>query len=396
MGILRSVAGQLHIEITSADNAAMLQHLADFGIVIYDVLEQDTMTLQTTIHRKDYNNAETIVQKHGGKLKIVNTRGIFWRITSVKRHPILFLGAIVLLLWVLVLPSRVFFIQVEGNQAIPERLILEKAAECGIHFGASRRMIRSEKVKNALLSAIPELQWIGVNTSGCVATVSVREKTLLNEEEDATNAVSSIVASRDGVIVSATVIRGNLLCREGDAVQAGQTLVSGYTDCGITVQADRAEAEILAQTSRSLCSVTPLNRQKRGDKTETEVRYGLRIGKKLIKFYKDSGISDVSCVKMYSEEYLTLPGGFALPVAIVKETLHFYETEDARCENIQWLQVACQKYLLTQMAAGQILNEWTVTDTEADVCILTGKYACLEMIGQVKYEELMYGYGEEH
>lgn len=396
MDILRSVAGQLQIEIISADNASILQHLAVCGVELYDISEQDSMTLRITINRKDFNNAEKVLQKYGGKLRIVNMQGAFWRIISVKQHPILLFSTIFLLVLALLLPSRIIYVRVDGNDSIPEQLILEKAENCGIRLGASRRIIRSEKIKNALLSAIPELQWVGVNTSGCVATISVREKTHLNDEENVVSSVSSIVASRDGVIVSATVRSGNLLCNEGEAVQTGQTLVSGYTDCGLTVQATRAEAEILAKTNRNICAVAPLYRQCRDNKTGTEVRYALCIGKKLIKFYKDSGISDISCVKMYSEEYLTLPGRFALPVAIVKETLDFYETKDGQCENIEWLLADSKRYLLQQMTAGQILNESSEVTTDGDVCILTGKYACLEMIGQVKYEELMYSYGEEH
>ena len=96
----------------------------------------------------------------------------------------------------------------------------------------------------------------GVNTSGCVATVSVRERTD-PEVTEQDSAVSNIVASRDGFIVSATVTRGNFLCRVGQSVKAGQVLISGYTDCGICIQATRAEGEIYAQTSRDFAAVTP-------------------------------------------------------------------------------------------------------------------------------------------
>ena len=44
-------------------------------------------------------------------------------------------------------------------------------------------MIRSEKVKNSLLQRIPQLQWAGINTDGCVAVISVREKTAIKNSE---------------------------------------------------------------------------------------------------------------------------------------------------------------------------------------------------------------------
>lgn len=396
MDIWRSAAGALQIEITSADNTALLQSLTDHGITMYDVSEIDSLTVCIGIDRTHFTAAQQIIKKQGGKWKVIDTLGLFWRLKALLRRPVLLFGGVLLLLCVLFLPSRIFFINVEGNLNIPEKLILEKAEECGIRFGVSRRTIRSESVKNALLSSITDLQWAGVNTSGCVATIHVREKSVLEEAADTSGTVGSIVASRDGVIVSTTVINGNLLCKTGEAVKAGQTLVSGYTDCGIAIQATCAEGEILAQTNRSLQAITLLMKQSRGTQTASKVRYGLLVGKKLIKFYKDSGISDATCVKMYSKEYLTLPGGFTLPVALVKEELLFYETADDLSENMDWLQDVSREYLLKQMAAGQILNASTAIKTDGDVCVLSGEYACLEMIGQVKYEELMYDYGEEH
>ena len=89
-------------------------------------------------------------------------------------RPVLLAGLGILFLLAMYLPSRVLFIRVEGNMQIPDRQILAAAEECGIRFGASRREVRSEKVKNALLSSVPQLQWAGVNTAGCVATISVR------------------------------------------------------------------------------------------------------------------------------------------------------------------------------------------------------------------------------
>ena len=164
------------------------------------------------------------------------------------------------------LPTRIFFVRVEGNVTTPTRLILDAAGESGIRFGASRRAVRSEKMKTALLSALPHLHGAGGNTSGCVATGSVRQRT----EPEVTGqdrAVSSIVASRDGFIVSATVTRGNSLCRVGQSVKAGQVLISGYTDCGICIQATRAEGETCAQTSREFAAVTPAQWTARGEQT---------------------------------------------------------------------------------------------------------------------------------
>lgn len=245
-------------------------------------------------------------------------------------------------------------------------------------------------MKNALLSALPQLQWAGVNTSGCVATVSVRERTE-PEVTEQDSAVSSIVASRDGFIVSATVTRGNFLCRVGQSVKAGQVLISGYTDCGICIQATRAEGEIYAQTSRDFAAVTPAQWTVRGEQTAVRRKYSLIIGKKRINLWKDSGILQGSCDRMDRRYELTLPGGFRLPVTLCVEEYTFYDGEMMTLEP-DAAEAALSKFaqsaLTQQMVAGRILSrEESITQSE-DKYLLEGTYACVEMIGRVRREQI--------
>lgn len=397
MGLWKSFAGIVQIQITSADPTRTLRDINDAGIKVFDVVETDALTVCGKLYLRDYNRLEKRLCERGDHVEILGQMGLYWAVRKLRHRPIL-VGVLLLAVCLAAfLPTRVFFINVEGNIEVPTNLILEKAQECGICFGASRRQVRSEKMKNALISAIPELQWAGVNTDGCVATISVREKSLLEEDRTESNGVSSIVASRDGIIYSCTVLRGNVLCRAGQAVTAGQTLVSGYTDCGITIKATQAEAEIVAQTLRDLEMITPASVTKRCAETVKEKKYSLRIGKKLINFYQDSGISDITCVKIYKEDCWTLPGGFQLPVAWVTEEYIYYETnqmEVSEEDTFHWMETAAQAYLQSQMVAGQIIGEDVCIELSEGICRLRGQYACLEMIGQVKSEEILQEHGD--
>ncbi len=392
MDFVNSLSGMVQVRLVSADPAAAMTaiHLADIPVFHAERVDGD-ITTNFLIQRKDLKRLRGIAQRRGYEVKLNHRWGIYWSIKQAFRRPILMAGVLLFLILAFWLPSRVLFFRVEGAQAIPDRLILEKCQECGIRFGASRREVRSEKMKNALLGAIPELQWAGVNTSGCVATISVRERTV-SEESSKTEGVSSIVATKDGVITQCTVIRGNLLCKVGQAVQAGEVLVSGYTDCGISIQATRAEGEIFARTDRDLQVVTPALYGQRGGKASVTKKYALIIGKKRINLYKGSGISGTTCDKIYSESWLTLPGGFSLPVALVTESWTSYQNEDVNCSeemSQQLLQQFSKTYLQQQMIAGTVLSREEVLDASDGVYTLRGKYACTEMIGKVQKEEII-------
>jgi hypothetical protein len=167
-------------------------------------------------------------------------------------------------------------------------------------------------------------------------------------------------------------------------VTKGQVLISGYTDCGLSIRADRAEGEIMAQTNRQISAVTPDFQLTKGSIIRSEKKFSLIIGKNRINFYKDSGILDTTCVKMYSENYMTLPGSFYLPVILLTEEWIYYDlTESETVDAETVLLDFADRYLASQMIAGQILHRSEAVDGN----VLEGEYACLEMIGQVRYEE---------
>ena len=388
----RWIVGEREVQITCADPVLLLNTLTDAGIDIKNTNFSDELVFRLTISNRDYKLLCAVSDKQGAAVESISKTGVYWTFKAIKKRPVL-TGFIFLLLFLFCfLPTRVLFITVEGNTTIPTNQILEAASECGIGFGASRRRIRSEKMKNALLEKIPQLQWSGINTSGCTAIISVKEKSAAQTDEGTEKQVSSIIASRDGIIQNCTVYRGNSLCKVGQVVKAGQKLVSGYTDCGNYVQATRASAEIFALTSRELEVIAPSPAQMRGELVTKKVQYSIRIGKKLIKLTKDSGILGTGCAKIYSEEYVHLPGGYDLPVALVKQTYFIYEDKSQAltvAEDSSWLYSFAQSHLKSQMIAGQILSaQADVSDVDGAV-YLYGCYACMEMIGQAQDEQMI-------
>lgn len=392
MGVWKSIAGTIRAKLTSADPAGTLTAINNAGINILAASQVGDLSVELLLYRKDWRALMRLTEKRGEKLEIVKRYGIYWTGKRLLGRPVLLAGMTILFFFVFFLPSRVFFVRVEGNVEVPAQKIIEQAELCGIRFGASRREVRSERIKNELLGTIPELQWAGVNTSGCVATISVRERSQA-EEASKKLGVCSIVADRDGVITEMTVLQGNGLCKIGQAVEAGEVLISGYTDLGLSIQATRAQGEIYAQTNRQLLVQTLESCTGRGEAQSNVKKFSLRIGKKQINFYKGSGILDSSCDKMYTEYTLTLPGGFTLPVTLIVEQwikhedrLVFVEADELQ----ETLLDFSERYLQSQMVAGRILER----QERIEQGYLYGDYACLEMIGREQSEEIIESNGK--
>lgn len=376
---------------TAAEPECLISILSDKQIEMVNVDWIDLLTVKVSIKYSQLAQTRGILSQMGARYHIVSREGLLWYIFSMCKRPVLLIGMICFAFLALYLPGRILQINICGNERITNNQMLQVLEDAGICIGAKTSEIRSEDIKNALQRKLPELQWVGVTTSGCIATVNVKERSIAVDEYKDSNTVSSIVAIYDGIISEMTVYCGNPLYRVGEAVKAGDTIISGYADYGIKTVAQRANGEVFAYTHRNLHMITPINQVYRENEIRECICYRLQIGKKVINLCNHSGISDSSCVKMYTEYYWHLPGDYQLPVSVHKVICRYYEMTDIpqTDEDIQWIPQYARQYLLSKMVSGNILSESFAWNTNSDIGEYVATYACHEMIGKEKREEIV-------
>ena len=363
--------GWVRLRLTSGDCAARLRVISR-EIRMEDMEFQNDLTVEFCVLKTD---ADRIAVREGERIEVVRIGGlpaVARRVWAWRR-----LAAVAVLLGMLTifLPTRVWFIRVEGHGELPARRIIEEAEGCGVYFGASMRELRSEQVKNHLLYAIPELRWAGVNTGGCTAviTVSVRD----TEEPVEEPLPGDLVAGVDALVTQVIPQTGTAQVVPGQAVKAGQQLISGMTDLGLSTRSDRAEGEVYGLTRREISAVLPEKTVRRTENGRVVRKFSLLLGKKRVNFSNDSGILHGSCVKMRTVNYVTLPGGFRLPAALVTETYVLCdEAEVPREGSGDLLADAARRSVKQRMNAGTILKE----DLIQEGARLAAVFECREMI----------------
>lgn len=374
--------GSVRLRLVGADPEGTLRQLARW-CVIRRVEKVSSLEVTFEVSRMDFSGVRNLAGKRGDRVELLETAGILPSLRNLKKYPVIALTALVLFLATLWIPTRIFFIEIAGNETLTRWEILEAAEESGLYFGCDRGALRSEQIKNRLLSALPQLSWAGVNTSGCVATITVRERQTAETKEP--ELPGNIVAVTDAIVTGVVVTRGTPQCAPGNAVKAGQILISGYSDLGLTTRAEAAEGEVMGETLRSVTAKIPSETLTRQENGEVFRKVSLIFGKKRINFFKDSGILYPGCGKMTQIRVLRLPGGLTLPVALVVETytgakLTRQERREEPVEAI--LRRQTQNLLLARTVAGEILEEHTAVSREGDVYCLRGFYTCREMIGR--------------
>lgn len=381
------LAGYLDVILTSADISGALGQIFNHNITVFDIITPDPYTIQFSVCKKDLGALERILRRRGESIRIIqNNEKYVYGIKDWKR-PILMILIVALLALTLWLPSRVLFFRTEGNCNVPDQMIIEQAKRAGLHFFSSRRGVRNETIKNSILESNPQLQWVGINTYGCTAIISVRERGEAIPQAE-TYPISHLIANCDSVIREIIVEQGSVQCEVGQAVKKGQLLVSGYTDCGLYLKGTNATGEIYGDTIRKLSVVFPQNFQIRTRQQHVQKNYSIIIGKKRINLSKGSGISGGTCAKIYEEKYWTLPGGFVLPVGLAIEQTFAYQTvPENKVTDTRSMTTFLDKQMIHQLQSGKIgSSDYTIVDNE-EYCVFSGVFYCYEMIGISQIEE---------
>lgn len=378
MDLWWKLTGYVRVRLISADPARVLGNLSKEHR-LEAIRWVSVLCVEFSIARGQLGQVQEKIGTGGDRLEILGYFGAVEQCRRWRTRPLLVLVLAVLLWANFWIPSRVLFIRVEGNGELPERKILEVAAECGVAFGASRRDLRSEVVKNELLSAMPELAWAGVNTRGCVATITVRTRSA--EPVERSPVPGNLIASRDAVVTECTVTSGMPLCKVGQAVRKGDVLISGYEDLGLCTSVQAAQGEVYGQTRYALSARMPEKNRVRSSAGETFKKYSLIFGKKRINLFADSGILHTTCGKMTKVHQLCLPGGWKLPVYWVVEIYTEYEIlETNRAPDPKILEDAIRRQVLQDMIAGEILL--ARMEPSGDGCRMSAVLECREMIGR--------------
>lgn len=379
--------------ISSAEPAIVMRDLTDKGVILTEIKTEGYFDLYVSVNKAYLPIIQQYCHHKSIELKIIKHSLLHTAFKQLRKRAVIITGVLLLLFLSLTIPNRVFFFEFEGNHSISEYEIIGQLEQLGIGFGSKKSNIHKTQLADSLVKNIPAIHWVGIQIRGCVMTLEIQENIISAPDTSLQGSVSHLVANTDGIIEEITVLQGSGLCSPGQAVIAGQVLISGFEDHGFFLRATHARGEVYAKTYHVLQSVTPIKNTKRRECIDSNKKLSLIIGKKQINFYNSSGISPASCVKMYSKKYVYLPGGFRLPIAIITEYTQNYDLAPATLpqQAISELEAFCHRYITSQMIAGQILDRKVNTNMTQDCCLLSCHYICKEQIGKIKTEEILNG-----
>ena len=320
--------GSVLCEIRGAAPLRCLNALGEAGIEAKRAERADEFTLRLTLDERDYSAAAAIAARSQCELARISSRGGALLARRLRRRIALLTAAVVCFALLAAGSLFVWEIDISGCESVTEGEVRRALASAGVAEGSFWPAWDADAVKNHLLLEIPELAWAGVSVSGSRAEVRVRER-IERPELASDGAPGSITAAASGIIERMEVYEGAPAVSVGDAVAAGETLVSGEMASAVgDTRYVRARAAVTARTYVELtaCALLKYGRLLEAD---THSRWSLIIGSGRVNFFRGSSQTPPGCGKIIEEYPLAWEGVFRLPVTLVRETVIEYSAQEA-------------------------------------------------------------------
>ena len=394
--VLLFLRGFVRIRINGSATDQFVNKLSENRIPFWDPIWYDPFTMELCLFRKDLTAAEKLAERTMCELTGVCIIGLVQIYSRLFRRPVLLLGILGSLILIIFAQQYLFFYDVTGNSELSDKEIIRVLDSMGVSVGIYGPDIKPKWIKDHALQLLPELQWITITQNGSMAQIVVRERQITPQVTDR-KGYANIVATRSGLITQQAVYEGQAMKEVGDIVSEGELLVSGIVDLERLYSIVHAQAEIFARTWYDTEVLIPQKWLSKEYCQEEMLCVWLEFGKRHIKIFENSRISDAACDKIINRYILTLPGNNQLPIKLMIERLVPY-TMSPSLLAAEEAQLVLETYAINsaehQMTAGRILSEHTKFDSFNDCYRLRASFECHEMIaktveGKWKKEDFM-------
>ena len=372
------------VRLRGCEPERCLDALLAAKIPFWSVRRPDEFTLLLRLRRSDADFAGAVIRRCQCEPEMTALRSLRQDLSRLKKRWALMIGLPAALILSILLSNMIAQVTIRGCETVSEVRVRRALDDLGVRFGAWGPSLRSEELRNGMLHLIPELRWVGVNWSGMRAAVQVAERDRAEPPLERTGA-AHMVACTDGVVTKVEALNGQAVCAPGDAVRKGQVLISGVVDLERLRVTTRALGEVYADTRREIRIKTPDARLAYTPEERAGFCLWLRVGRKRIKIFGNSGIMMDGCVKMINRGTMRLPGDIEIPLGVCIETFRHASVRPVPLsdgEAAAMLEKCADRLLDDVSVAGSVTSAETALVTEAGAYCLTKTAHCREMIAR--------------
>ncbi len=224
---------------------------AKSGVNLFEVTKKED-GLYCAVMASEYGALRRLAKKSGVKIRLSEKHGFPFFVRQYRKRKGLLVGFACFWLTLYFLSLYIWSIDVQGASSIDKSELDNLMSSICVSVGTLKSEIDAPIIEKTIMNQFENISWVSVNIKGSVLSLEVKERI---EPPDliSTSTPCNVKSNRDGQVVRMEVYQGTPEVKCGDAVVAGQLLISGFVEddfggCSIR----HADAKIFALTKREL------------------------------------------------------------------------------------------------------------------------------------------------
>lgn len=342
-------------------------------------VKNDELTAEAKI--KTYKALHRIAFSHGGRVKIFKRKGFPFLLSPLNNRWGFFVGVLYLVFFVSFMGGFVWNITVSGNNRVTEVKIVDYLAKNGFKVGTRWDSIDKEQLEIAIMADFEDVAWISINKIGSTASIEINETVNKPKLVD-NNKTTNVKAVKDGVIVRMEVLGGWAAVQEGEAVTAGDLLISGVRESEVDEKNHYTHAygSVFAEVDDEISINISRNQDERISTYSRDYNSLFVFGMEIpLYFQKNSG----NAIEESEKTYLVI-NNYRLPIGVIKNHCDYFKMQTVSISDAQLEMLAkseLEKKKEEELGGCEILSEDIKMDMRDDGCTITGKYKSIQDIG---------------
>lgn len=362
---------------TARLHGEVMQTLADIGVQPWRVSHKADGTLVLLLPRRD--TARLCDLPIAEALSLRGRYGLPALLVRYRRRIGIPLGVMLFCMMLFYFSQILWRVEVTGAVHVPAERIEAELASLGFDAGAWLSGADLYAASDRLLALDADLAYVSVVRHGTVLRVRVREREL--PTPPAEQRPTNLVAKKDGVVVSYTVGEGQPMVGAGQAVRAGELLVSGVVlHRGGSLSVVCAQGAVYARTSCTATVEVPLSQVVQVEKGRVALGHGMKIFGWSINFSKNTGNEDIECDTITENRQIAFRERVRLPIWLTTVWQPLCQTETRTYSSAQAVRLAtaqAQAQVRAELGAAQVLATSTLVEQTEDGYRVTYTVECI-------------------
>lgn len=251
--IIRYIFGFVHFHASGGFPERFLNLCRIRGITLWDIRCENGM-LCAFADRSAYKKLRAIAKSSGMHMRMDDKSGLTFFLDRHSRRVGILAGIMTMSALLCVLSTRLWCVNVSGNERISSNEIISAFENAGLHCGMPTSDIEPSEIELEVQKNLNGISWVNINIKGCCAEIEVREAAETGKNPSEYD-FSDIIASSDGLIEIFRSFNGTAEEKAGSPVLKGDLLISGIKqNKDLTFSFCKAEGYVVARTNKKISS----------------------------------------------------------------------------------------------------------------------------------------------